>query len=88
VKDTRQEIHPERGPGGSQFDTVANGTVFFEGEEHDRTPQHNPRFGFGRVEMAMRANVAVRLHRVEHAMQGVLLRPMKRLDHATPGAAV
>jgi hypothetical protein len=57
-----------------------------EGEEHDRTPQDDPCFGFGWVKMAMRANVAVQLHGVEHAMQGVLLRPMKRLDHATPGA--
>jgi hypothetical protein len=38
--------------------------------------------------MAMRANVAVRLHGIEHAMQGVLLRPMKWLDDATPWAAV
>src|SRR3954452_18844269 len=86
VKDPGHQIHPKCGPRSSQFDTVANGTVLFEGEEHHRTPQDDPCFGFGWVKMAMRANVAVQLHGVEHAMQGVLLRPMKRLDHATPGA--
>jgi hypothetical protein len=82
VIDAGLEIDAEHVAAGAHFEAFFDRAVFVEREESEGSAQHDPRFVFRRLEVAMWRDVAARLNRVEHAVQSRVSTAMKRLNHA------